>query len=271
MPAHAEIPETSSSDEPQADARVTSLSGSESQASLRKVIIDRSAVLCFAAAWTAALMRVAPQLGTPTLWIAAPIGILAGYLVADFLAGTVHWLADRYFDPHTPILGPMLIAPFREHHHDPMSISRHDFFEVSGNSALVSLPLPLALFALPAESTLPISMLAIFGLSLSLAAVATNLFHGWAHAESPPRFSRWLQRLGLILTPERHALHHNAGINHAGSRSTTATTAMAKLGGHDRAYCVTSGWLNPLLDRIHFFDRIEQRIPPASTRRETTD
>lgn len=270
MSANTEKPETQPVETPCVETTASAelaQSAPTSQALRRKAIIDRVAVLSFGLAWVAALFRLAPQLDDNVLMIAGPVGILGGYLVADFLAGTVHWLADRYFDPRTPILGPMLIAPFREHHKDPMSISRHDFFEVSGNSALVSLPLPLLLFALPASdapASIAMSALAIFGLSLSLASVATNLFHGWAHAESPPRLSRWLQRLGLILTPDGHALHHNV-------RVTEPAQSAAELGGHDRAYCVTSGWLNPLLDRIHFFERIEQRIPPASTRPATTD
>jgi len=212
----------------------------EADAIRRKAIIDRIAVLTFALAWLTAALVLAPQLDPAQLLLAGPIGVLGGYLFADFLAGAVHWLADRYFDPETPVLGPMLIAPFREHHTDPRSISRHDFFEVSGNNALVSIPLPLLLFLLPAPTDYASTTLLVFGLSASLALVATNLFHGWAHAEDPPRITRLLQRFGLILTPSQHARHHAAN--------------------HDRAYCVTSGWLNPLLDRIQFFDRIEGLI-----------
>jgi len=229
------------------DLRLTAPSQTETReadAIRRKAILDRIAVLTFAAAWLAAAWVLAPRLDPTLLWIACPIGILGGYLLADFLAGAVHWLADRYFDPETPVLGPMLIAPFREHHTDPRSISRHDFFEVSGNNALVSIPLPLALFFLPEPVDYASATLLVFGLSASLALVATNLFHGWAHAENPPRLSRLLQRFGLILTPSQHARHHAAN--------------------HDRAYCVTSGWLNPMLDGIRFFDRIEGLIARIS-------
>lgn len=232
----------------------------------RKAIVDRISVGLFAIAWLAALVSLLPGLLRSALApgitsglfsgllcgqiLAIPIATLAGYLVADFLAGTVHWLADRYFDPETPLLGPMLIAPFREHHVDSASITRHDFFEVSGNNSLVSLPLVLALFALPEPTSFGSIFLATFGLSLSAALVATNQFHGWAHASDPPSLVRRLHRLGLILTPERHALHHS--------------------GAHDRAYCVTSGWLNPLLDRLHFFERIEKRLAGSPPRRRRT-
>lgn len=219
-----------------------------------KAIVDRLSVGLFAASWIAVVLHVLPDLFVRDLRMAAGLAaipaVLAGYLLADFLAGSVHWLADRYFDPTTPILGPMLIAPFREHHVDPASIGRHDFFEVSGNNALVSIPVVLALFALPPASGFYSIFLALFGLSLTAALVATNQFHGWAHAVDPPRLVRRLHRLGLILTPQRHGLHHSAS--------------------HDRAYCVTSGWLNPLLDGLHFFERLEKTIAASLPRHRRT-
>ena len=64
----------------------------------------------------------------------------------------------------------------------------------------------------------------------------TNLFHKWAHAENPPVVGRWLQRAGLILGSARHQRHHR---------------------DYSRGFCVTSGWMNPLLDALHFFPRVE--------------
>ncbi len=208
-----------------------------------KRVRDRIAVAAFAALWLCAVGRIAPDAVRPALALALPAGLLAGYLLADLLAGAVHWLADRCFDPGTFVLGPLLIAPFRAHHDDPTSIARHDVFEVAGNAALVSLPLVAALLALPRPDGFATTLLCVTTLSFSAAAVATNVFHRWAHAASPPRGARRLQRLGLILTPQRHALHHR--------------------GDHDRAYCVTSGWLNPLLDRLGFFARLERVVGRA--------
>ena len=205
-----------------------------------KAIVDRLSVALFGVCWIIALASHAPSLFTNDLRLSAPLGVLAGYLCADFLAGAVHWLADRYFDPTTRLLGPLLIAPFREHHVDPMSIARHDFFEVSGNNSLVTAPAALGLLALPRAHDFESSLVCVFGFAATLALVATNQFHGWAHAPSPPRFARVLHALGIILTPRRHAQHHHSNF--------------------DRAYCVTSGWLNPVLDGTRFFDRVERAI-----------
>lgn len=205
-----------------------------------KWVLDRLAVALFTALAGLAFVRAAPHAWRPELALALPVGLLGGYLLADFLAGAVHWLADRCFDPRTPILGPMLIEPFRAHHDDPGSISRHDFFEVAGNNALVSVPLAGGLLAMPLPHDFATTLLFVFGTSLAIALVATNLFHGWAHARRPPRIARQLQRAGLILTPARHARHHR--------------------GDHDRAYCVTSGWLNPVLDAVGFFTALERLV-----------
>lgn len=206
--------------------------------------LDRVAVVLFLAIWTWALLRLAPSfLHSEARW---PIllGVFVGYVLADFFSGAVHWIADRFFAPTTWLIGPLLIAPFRDHHADANEIARHDFFEISGNNALVSLPLAVAICFLPlptAESSSPVGLALVhgLGLGLTLAVFLTNQLHGWAHQATPPAPIRRLQRWGWILSRERHDLHHRH---------------------HDRAYCVTSGWLNPLLDRIHFFPGLERGI-----------
>lgn len=210
----------------------------------RKAWIDRTSVVVFGGLGWLAFGHLRPALFESAFALPTLAGVLAGYLLADFVAGTVHWIADRHFDPETPWIGPLLIEPFRAHHDDPLSIARHDFFEVLGNNALVAIPAALALCFVP----LPESALGHFAIALALAgtftAVATNLFHAWAHAPRPPRFARGLHAIGIVLTPARHALHHR--------------------GAHDRAYCVTSGWLNPLLDRTRFFARLDAWIARSS-------
>jgi len=206
--------------------------------------LDRAAVVLFLALWSWALLRLSPSLLQPAALGPILLGAFAGYVLADLLSGTVHWIADRYFAPTTPLIGPLLIAPFREHHADASEIARHGFFEVSGNNALVSLPLVVAICFLPlpaAESSIPARLAFAhgLGLGLTLAVFLTNQLHGWAHQTTPPAPIRRLQRWGWILSRERHDLHHRH---------------------HDRAYCVTSGWLNPLLDRIHFFPGLERGI-----------
>jgi hypothetical protein len=142
---------------------------------------------------------------------------LGGYLMADAVSGATHWFADTMFQESTPVIGKLLIHPFRHHHRDPQALTHHGLLELCGNSALGS----LVLFLLP----LPATLLA----AMTLALIMTNIFHSWAHQQRPPAMARFLQRCHLILGPEHHARHHAEGRG---------------------AYCVTSGWFNPVLDRL---------------------
>jgi sterol desaturase/sphingolipid hydroxylase (fatty acid hydroxylase superfamily) len=76
-------------------------------------------------------------------------------------------------------------------------------------------------------------------LGFALGSIGTNLFHKWAHAGRVPRGVRWLQRHRLILSPAAHAVHHRH---------------------YTGGYCVTSGWMNALLDPVGFFPRVERWV-----------
>lgn len=204
-------------------------------------VFDFAAVAAFALLWSALALRLVERSDelAPALLLALPLG----YLLADAISGCVHWFADTCFDEGTPIVGRLLIQPFREHHRDALGITRHGFLEVCGNNcAACLLPLGAAWPVLAAHDGL--GRAGGFGLALLLATTvfvsATNAFHRWAHSSDPPSSVAWLQRHRLILSPEHHALHHE--------------------GGHDRAYCVTNGWLNPLLDRGQLFQRATRMV-----------
>src|SRR5205085_12227663 len=112
----------------------------------------------------------------------------------------------------------------------------------------VLLPLMLAVHVLtpvsPAVWTLRHDHVALFVLSLTIFVFMTNQIHKWAHLEEPPRFVRLLQHCRLILGAEHHQVHHT--------------------GQHMFHYCITTGWLNPMLDRIGFFRRSETLIQAIS-------
>jgi hypothetical protein len=203
-------------------------------------ILDRLSVASSAFVWIAALFHLAPGWVASSAWLPLLGGALVGYVLADFFSGLVHWMADRYFDPETPVLGPALIAPFREHHADALAMTRHDFCEISGNNALATIPLALLLVYTPVPVGFTAQLLASTVFSLGLSIIATNQFHCWAHVANPPGFARLLQDWGLILSPRQHAVHHDKD--------------------HDRSYCVTSGWLNPICDRIGVFRALERGI-----------
>jgi ubiquitin-conjugating enzyme E2 variant len=170
-------------------------------------------------------------------WLAF-VGLLVGYLLADFASGLVHWFCDTFFSEDTPLIGRLLIGPFREHHELPQRIAECRFIEQDTGNFFVLIPLLAVLLMRPA-----LSMGGLLGagivLGLCAGSFVVNSVHRWAHAEQAPRWVRVLQRAGLIISPERHARHHTT---------------------HDRSYCITLGWLNPPLDSLAFFPRLERAI-----------
>lgn len=166
-----------------------------------------------------------------------------GYLAADFMSGLVHWIGDTWGDPSLPIVGQYFIRPFREHHVDQTAITRHNFTETNGANCLatmvVLLPTILLLFGSASPAVLGFH---VFAFAMTMGVFGTNQFHKWSHLppERRPKAIQFLQSSGLILGPTHHAKHHAAP--------------------HDTYYCITVGWLNPILSKIKFFTGVEKLI-----------
>ena len=182
-------------------------------------------------------------------WIGISLAALTGYVVSDFLSGFVHWAGDTVGDESTPIFGPNFVRPFRYHHVDPEDITKHDFVETNGNNCIVAAPVLMSvLFMLP-KTTGPLFYTCVVIACTALFVFCTNQFHKWAHTKNPAGWIRLLQRAGLILSPEHHAIHHAAP--------------------RDKYYCITVGWMYPLLEKIKFFRLCEaaiSRIHPRALR-----
>lgn len=211
--------------------------------SQRQRSIERIAVLAYGACIVALAVQIAPEVAPRIPLVAG--AMLAGYLAADLLAGIVHWLADTYGSPHTPLVGPTLIYGFREHHDAPEKILQHDFVETNGAAAAAAIP--VAALALTLSATAPAALFMKTALAaLTLAVVATNQLHKWAHTTHPPTAVRVLQRLRLILRPEAHARHHTTPFR--------------------THYCITTGWLNGPLERLRVFAEVEKAVAVLTKR-----
>lgn len=173
-------------------------------------------------------------------WILAIFPLLA-VLAADFVSGLVHFLADRFGTPRTPLVGRHFVKPFREHHVDPEGITRHDFIEANGNNSIVTIPVVAGCYHLLPRGEAVWAAVGELSLgSFVLAIFFTNQFHQWAHTAQPPAWVAALQRLRLILPRPQHQIHHTPP--------------------YDRYYCITTGWLNAPLQRIGFFPWAERTI-----------
>lgn len=182
------------------------------------------------------LATVYGQTGWPTI-IMAIVALTAGYIGSDFVSGMVHFLCDTFGSENTPVLGQGFIKAFRVHHSDPTDITRHGFVETNGKNCLISLPVFIFAVLFLNFGDFFQLFVGIFITALTLAVFGTNQFHKWAHTAELKGFPVVLQKWGVILSKENHNVHHTAP--------------------HDKYYCITTGWLNPLLTKIKFFDIIK--------------
>jgi ubiquitin-conjugating enzyme E2 variant len=201
-------------------------------------IVHSAGIVIFAVLTGMVALRMGAGNVNATWWLIA-LAAISAYVVADFLSGFVHWIFDTWGSVDTPVLGRSVIRPFREHHVDALSITRHDFVETNGNNCCASIPLLASAYIIPVDSRGGILSVS-FLFFLSVSVLATNQFHKWAHAEHPGATVRWLQRWRLILPADHHAVHHTAP--------------------YETHYCITTGWLNPVLHSIGFYRGLERLI-----------
>lgn len=179
------------------------------------------------------------------LHLAQALGIV---MLADFVAGIVHWLQDAYGSPETPIVGPLLIRPNIMHHHHPRFFTRLTWWQSSWDLLLLS--------------ALLLGAAAWFGFLtwhlwlFAFVSANANQVHKWSHrtrAENGPLVS-FLQDIGLLLSPRQHALHHSDPKN--------------------TFYCPVTNLVNPLLERLRFWYRAEwliERATGLSHRKDTSN
>ena len=162
---------------------------------------------------------------------------VATILLADLVSGFVHWLEDAYARPRTPLLGALAEANLR-HHWRPREFLAKSWFESSADLLLGALGV-IAAAAL-------LGVLSWQVLLFATLVANANQIHKWAHMNGAerPRIVRWLQRAYLLQTPRHHGKHHG------GTRTTH--------------YCVITNFLNPLLEEVGFWNRIEAVIERAS-------
>ncbi|MEO0816502.1 MAG: fatty acid desaturase CarF family protein [Pseudomonadota bacterium] len=156
--------------------------------------------------------------------------VVAGWLVADFLSGVIHWSEDRYGSPKWPVFGGAIRDTIR-HHRKPRGFLGKPVWARSWRVFVIG-GLGFVVF-------LAFGILNPFTITLCIAAAISNEIHAAAHAsprENGPVLT-WLQRMGIIQSHAHHAAHHRdlKNIN----------------------YCTITNWVNPLLERVRFWRRVE--------------
>lgn len=159
-------------------------------------------------------------------WWSVVVQAVGVYLLVDFISGIIHWSEDRYGSETTPFVGNAIRKNIL-HHHRPRHITRISLWEAASSTLYIS----LSIFAVG-------TLLGFFGwqlLFLTLLGMNVNTVHRWAHSTQKdlPWFIQTMQRLRIIQTPQHHALHHGLPrVTH---------------------YCAFTNWMNPVLEKIHFW------------------
>lgn len=164
---------------------------------------------------------------------------VVGALGADLVSGIVHWAADTWGRETLPIIGRRLLRPFRVHHVNPDDFAGRRFLDVNGDVAIIVCLILAPALVVPLST--PVGRIAdVFVVAFCLIGLPTNQVHQWAHIRRPPAPVRWLQQVGIILSPGEHARHHVAP--------------------YAEQYCIATGWCNRVLAAIGFFPRLERLI-----------
>jgi len=185
----------------------------------------------------AAVVRVLPSSGAGK----ALLFVALGLCLADLISGLVHWAADTYGSETMPVFGGF-VRTFREHHVLPLKITQHDFVETNGDVFIFSSPVYFVLLLFVED---PFALSTIFG--VFLGSYTNSQIHKWAHLAKRPLWVTALQRTRLFLSADHHSLHHR--------------------GAHKTHYCITTGWMNSLLDSVRFFRALEWLLLRVGIRR----
>lgn len=194
----------------------------------------------------------------PSWWMIP--ALLAGWYVADMLSGIVHMTMD-YFPARLNVgldrlyfyegsresaeyqamfrrsmghLNPFerLVYDFKNHHPRPHALGRRTMLRQIGSTVIAG-SLPLSLLLNLACLALPVPGWAITGaLSLLSGGTFAQYFHGTLHRERNPWIIKAMRKVGLLMTPAAHQLHHDT---------------------LKRDFATNSGWSNALLNPVFRF------------------
>lgn len=169
-------------------------------------------------------------------------------MLADFVAGLVHWLEDSYGSADTPFVGPLLVRPNIVHHHYPRYFTRLSWWQSSWDILLICAVLLGAAYAL--------GLLTWHVWLFAVVSVNANQVHKWSHrtrAENG-RIISFFQDIRLLLTPRQHAVHHSDPKN--------------------TYYCPVTNLVNPLLEFLRFWLALEwliERVTGIKHRHDTSN
>ena len=126
-----------------------------------------------------------------------------------------------------------MVRPNIEHHQKPFELTKSSYLERNLTTLVAAIPVAMIAAHFGCWSV-------VVGL---LWLSQGNEIHSWAHQKcSKP--VRVFQELGLLQSPRIHALHHQRPF--------------------DSNYCACTDYLNPILEAVDFWPRLERIIAIAT-------
>ncbi|WP_404481427.1 fatty acid desaturase CarF family protein [Novosphingobium sp. BL-52-GroH] len=203
-------------------------------------------------------------------WLAIP-AMLAAWYAADLLSGLIHMYMDyracrpgmgldavffypgsreseeyqRLFRERMARLNPFerISYDFKNHHPRPDALGRRQLWRLIG-STVVAGALPLSVLLNVAALAWPVPGWVTAGCFAFLVGGGfAQYFHGTLHRRDNPWFILTLRKLGLLMSPEAHQIHHDT---------------------LQRDFATNSGWSNPLVNRLFNVLRARGRLPDAN-------
>ena len=149
--------------------------------------------------------------------------------IADFLSGLFHWLEDTYCRSGMPVIGHLVCDPNLLHHADPKAMLKSGFVQRNYIQWIACVAVGLIAGVLGVLT--PCFALVLFLLSWS------NEIHAWNHKSKNNRFVAFVKSTGLVQSQKQHSIHHRPPF--------------------DRNYCVLTSLVNPILETVGFWRRLE--------------
>jgi ubiquitin-conjugating enzyme E2 variant len=152
-------------------------------------------------------------------------------ILADLVAGTVHWFEDAYVREDTPLIGSLVGKANVIHHHLPRYMTRNNWWQSSWDL--------LAFAALVVFCAWQLGLLTWQVWLFAAISANANEVHKWSHRtrRENGRIITFLQNLRVLQTSQHHAIHHTNPKN--------------------VRYCPITNLVNPLLDYLRFWDGLE--------------
>ncbi len=152
-------------------------------------------------------------------------------MLADFIAGIVHWFEDAYVRENTPIIGSFIGKANVIHHHLPRYMTRNNWWQSSWDLVCFSAVIVLVAWWLDLL-TWQVWLFAVISAN-------ANQVHKWSHQTRTEngRVINFLQKIRVLQTPHHHAVHHTNPKN--------------------VRYCPITNLVNTILDTLRFWDGVE--------------